>query len=53
MKIFTRNLFRFSAQSQTQQIPPHFTYAKDIPSTMPRTHMNLFQAINSAIDIAL
>lgn len=31
----------------------NFTFAKDIPQTLPREHMNLFQSINSAIDIAL
>ena len=53
MKIFTRNLYRFSVQSQAKEASNHFTFAKDIPASLPRTHMNLFQSINSAIDIAL
>lgn len=44
-----KNLFRFS---QTNQ-PIKYTYAKDIPATVQRNHMNLFTAINSAIDISL
>lgn len=31
----------------------HYNFAKDIPADVPRTHWNLFMAINSAIDIAL
>ena len=53
MKILTKNLFRFSIQSKTQEKPLNFAFAKDIPSSIARTHMNLFQAVNSAIDIAL
>jgi hypothetical protein len=42
---FSTNLFRFSTHK--------YTYAKDIPHTIQRNHMNLFTAINSAIDITL
>ena len=31
----------------------HAAFAKDLPSDMERKHMNLFTAINSALDIAL
>lgn len=30
-----------------------YTLAKDIPASVDRTKMNLFQAVNSALDIAL
>ena len=30
-----------------------YPLAKEIPSTVQRHHMNLFEAVNSAIDIAL
>ena len=53
MRIFTRSLFRFSSQLQTKPKPIQYTYAKNIPESVPKTHMNLFQAVNSAIDIAL
>ena len=42
---FSTNLFRFTTNK--------YTYAKDIPHTVQRSHMNLFTAINSAIDITL
>lgn len=45
-------LFRFTSMNKNSQIQK-YTYAKDIPSTVQRTHMNLFTAINSAIDITL
>lgn len=32
---------------------PSYTFAKDIPASLQRTHWNLFQAINSGIDVAL
>lgn len=50
------SLFRFSSQlSQVnnQTGAEAYRFAKDIPTSVPREHMNLFQAINSAIDIAL
>ena len=53
MRILTRSFFRFSSQSQTQSKPIQYKYARDIPESVPKTHMNLFQAVNSAIDIAL
>ena len=31
----------------------HFMYAKDIPQSLERKHMNMFTAINSALDVAL
>lgn len=46
-----RNLFKFSTKVQPKA--EHYTYAKDIPANLAREHMNLFQAINSGIDIAL
>lgn len=42
---FSTNLFRFATHK--------YTYAKEIPHTVQRNHMNLFTAINSAIDITL
>jgi len=46
-----KNIFKFSNTHahQTQK----YTFAKDIPGTVQRNHMNLFTAINSAIDISL
>ena len=45
-----KSIFKFSStNNQTQK----YTYAKDIPSSIPKNHMNLFTAINSAIDISL
>lgn len=44
-----RNIFNFSISQQAQK----YTYAKDIPATVQCNHMNLFTAINSAIDISL
>jgi len=45
-----KNLFRFSTQNNPVQ---KYTYARDIPASVQRNHMNLFTAINSAIDISL
>ena len=45
-----RNIFNFSS---TTTLPKRYTYARDIPTTVQRNHMNLFTAINSAIDICL
>ena len=53
MRALTRNLFKFTAQKQSAEQPPHYIFAKDIPDSAKRTHMNMFQSINSAIDIAL
>lgn len=44
-----KNFFNFSTNNAIQL----YTYAKDIPSNVQRNHMNLFTAINSAIDICL
>lgn len=45
-----KNLFKFSSgYNQTQK----YTFAKDIPASVHRNHMNLFTAINSAIDVSL
>lgn len=43
-----KNIFEFSTKNT-----PKYTYARDIPPTVQRNHMNLFTAINSAIDISL
>lgn len=49
-----KSVLKFATQASPQQkSTPNFTFAKDIPTTLPREHMNLFQSINSAIDIAL
>lgn len=40
-----RSLFAFSATK--------YPFARDISGTVQRKHMNLFEAVNSAIDIAL
>lgn len=55
MRIFTRSLLRsFSTQAETAASSlTRATFAKDLPDSLPRAHMNLFQSINSAIDIAL
>ena len=52
MRVLTKSFFNFTVQQQPNQ-PNHYTFAKDIPQSVKRTHMNMFQAINSAIDIAL
>lgn len=44
-----KNVFNFSISHQAHK----YTYAKDIPGTVQCNHMNLFTAINSAIDISL
>lgn len=46
-KVF-KNIFKFSTKNTAK-----YTYARDIPPTLQRNHMNLFTAINSAIDICL
>lgn len=46
-KVF-KNIFKFSTPNNQK-----YTYARDIPATVQRNHMNLFTAINSAIDISL
>lgn len=54
MRAVLKSLSRFSSQQASEaKKANNFTFAKDIPSTLPREHMNLFQSINSAIDIAL
>lgn len=50
-KVF-RNIFNFTSANKSHQVHK-YTYAKDIPGTIQRNHMNLFTAINSAIDISL
>ena len=45
-----KNIFSFSSATNPAQ---RYTFAKDIPATVPKNHMNLFTAINSAIDISL
>lgn len=47
-----KNLSSFSQLSQKHDIPK-YDFAKNIPGTVQRNHMNLFTAINSAIDISL
>lgn len=45
------NIFRIAqAQSKTAT---NYRVANDIPDSVPREHMNLYQAVNSAIDVAL
>jgi hypothetical protein len=46
------NFFNFSRHVKTQDAH-NFQFAKDIPESLTRAHMNLFQSVNSAIDIAL
>lgn len=44
----------FSSFSQAQALSyPLYNYARDIPDSEDKTHRNLFQAVNSAIDLAL
>lgn len=52
MRLCLNTLYRFTAQTNPLS-SNHFLYARDIPANLPREHMNLFQAINSAIDISL
>jgi hypothetical protein len=47
-----KNMVSFSQLSQKHEVPK-YAFAKDIPETVQRNHMNLFTAINSAIDISL
>lgn len=47
-----KNLFNFTSNAHTHQVQ-RYNFAKDIPGTVQRNHMNLFTAINSAIDISL
>ena len=47
-----KNIFGF-----TQVVHKHefhrYNFSKDIPGTLQKNHMNLFTAVNSAIDISL
>lgn len=47
-----KNIFAFSKLSQKHDVVK-YDFAKDIPGTVQKNHMNLFTAINSAIDISL
>lgn len=54
MRVCAKNIFKFATtQADKKKNVPNFAFAKDIPADMPREHMNLFQSINSAIDVAL
>ena len=46
-----KNIFKFTNTHPHQTLK--YTFAKDIPGTVQRNHMNLFTAVNSAIDISL
>lgn len=48
-----RSLAFFGSQAQKAKTYETYNFAKDIPQTIERTHWNLFQAVNSAIDLAL
>lgn len=48
-----RSLAFFGSQAQKAKSYETYNFAKDIPQTVERTHWNLFQAVNSAIDLAL
>lgn len=48
-----RSLAFFGSQAQKAKAYETYNFAKDIPQTVERTHWNLFQAVNSAIDLAL
>lgn len=52
IKLLTKSISRFTQVREALQYPL-YTYAKDIPTSQQRTHWNLFQAVNSALDIAL
>ena len=52
IKLLRSSLWRFS-QAQTNPNSSHYVYGKDIPASVERTKLNLFQAVNSAMDIAL
>ena len=41
------------SQAKANPAYPTYNFAKDIPEHQERVHWNLFQAVNSAIDIAL
>lgn len=47
------NLFKFCTAPNKSVHPLHFDFAKNIPLSVFRSHQNLFQAVNSAMDIAL
>lgn len=48
-----RSLAFFGSQAKKSKSLETFNFAKDIPESYERTHWNLFQAVNSAIDLAL
>ena len=52
IKLLTRSLKNFT-QAKPALSAQTYTFARDIPASVERTHSNLFQAVNSAIDIAL
>ena len=52
MRIGLNNLFRIATQAKNDTAK-NYRYAKDIPDSVPREKINLYQAVNSAIDIAL
>lgn len=52
LRLLSKRVANFS-QAQANLAYPLYNYAKDIPEHTERTHWNLFQAVNSAMDIAL
>lgn len=45
--------FSSFSQAKASLSYPLYNYARDIPESVDKTHWNLFQAVNSAIDLAL
>ena len=52
MRVGLNNIYKVATQTSVQGAK-NFKLARDIPEDMPREHMNLYQAVNSAIDVAL
>ena len=53
MRVAINNFYRVSTQANPSPATAKFRLAKDIDASLPRKHMNLFESVNSALDIAL
>lgn len=51
IRLLTKSLF--SIAQTAPALGNNYNFAKDIPASEPRTQLNLFQAVNSALDVAL
>lgn len=52
MRVGINSFFRIATQANPETTPK-FKFAKDIGDSMPKKHMNLYESVNSALDIAL